>query len=163
VKVLSDASPLISLAEIGHLEVLPQLFSRITVTAEVYSEVVVAGEGLAGAVQVATASWIDVRQPAGATAPLKGKWTLGRGELTTIALAKEIGADLRLRDDYAARRFAEQQALTVFGCVGVLESAFRRGILSDLTEAYRKLVASGAYIGEKILTASLARLKQPPL
>jgi len=104
-----------------------------------------------------------VRQAARATALLTKKWTLGRGELTTIALAKEIGADLTLIDDYAARRLAEQEGLTVFGCVGVLESAFRRGILSDLTEAYRKLAASGAYIGEKILTASLARLKQPPL
>jgi predicted nucleic acid-binding protein len=43
VKVLSDASPLISLAAIGHLEVLPQLYSRITITGEVYGEVVVAG------------------------------------------------------------------------------------------------------------------------
>lgn len=162
-KVLSDASPLITLAEIGHLEALPQLYTKIAITPEVYGEVVVAGEGLAGALQVATASWIEVRAAAAVIVPPKGKWALGRGELTNIALAKEMNADLTLIDDFAARRLAEREGLTVFGCVGVLESAFRRGFLSDLTRAYRKLVASDAYIGVKILSASLARLKQPPL
>jgi uncharacterized protein len=71
VKVLSDASPLISLAEIGHLDALPQLYTKIAITPEVYSEVAVAGEGLAGALQVATASWIEVRAAAGASVPPK--------------------------------------------------------------------------------------------
>jgi predicted nucleic acid-binding protein len=163
VKVLSDASPLISLAEIGHLEVLPQLYAKITITAEVYREVVVAGDGLVGALQIATASWIEVREAAGPMPASREKWTLGRGELATIALAKEMGADLTLIDDFGARRLAEREGLIVFGCVGVLESAFRRGFLSDLTGAYRKLVASDAYISVKILSASLSRLKQPPL
>jgi uncharacterized protein len=163
VKVLSDASPLITLAEIGHLDVLPQLYTKVAITPEVYSEVVVAGEGLAGALQVATASWIEVRAAAGVILPPQGKWALGHGELTTIALAKEMNADLTLIDDSAARRLAEREGLTVFGCVGALESAFRRGFLNDLIGAYRKLVASDAYISAKILNASLARLKQPPL
>lgn len=47
------------------------------ITGEVYSEVVVAGEGLAGAAQVATASWIEVREPASVIIPTKGRWPLG--------------------------------------------------------------------------------------
>jgi predicted nucleic acid-binding protein len=84
---------------------------------------------------------------------------LATGELTTIALAKELAADLTLIDDFAARQLAEREGLIVYGCVGVLESAFRRGFLSDLTGAYRKLIASDAYVSAKILNASLARLK----
>jgi uncharacterized protein len=163
VKVLSDSSPLISLAEIGRLELLPQLYVKIAFTPQVYSEVVVAGDGLAGALQVARASWIEVREVSGVIVPPKGKWTFGRGELTTIELAKQMNADLTLIDDFAARRLAEREGLTVFGCVGVLESAFRRGFLDDITGAYRRLVASDAYIGVNILNASLARLKQPLL
>jgi predicted nucleic acid-binding protein len=41
--------------------------------------------------------------------PPKRKWTLGRGELTTITLAKELAADLTLIDDFAARRLAERE------------------------------------------------------
>ena len=114
-KVLSDSSPLISLAEIGRLELLPQLYVKIAFTPQVYSEVVVAGDGLAGALQVARASWIEVREVSGVIVPPKGKWTFGRGELTTIELAKQMNADLTLIDDFAARRLAEREGLTVFG------------------------------------------------
>lgn len=69
----------------ARLETLLQLYAKIAITPEVYSEVVVAGEGLAGALQVATASWIEVRAAIGAIIPPKGKWTLGRGELTTAS------------------------------------------------------------------------------
>lgn len=61
------------------------------------------------------------------TALPMGKSPLGRGELWTIALAKEMNAELTLIDDFAARQLAEREGLTVYGCVGVLESAYRRG------------------------------------
>lgn len=112
---------------------------------------------------MAAASWIEVREPVSVIAQPKGKWPLGKGELSIIALAKELAADLTLVDDFAARRLAEREGLIVYGCVGVLESAFGRGFLNDLAGAYRKLIASDAYISAKILNASLARLKLPPI
>jgi predicted nucleic acid-binding protein len=72
-----------------------------------------------------------------------------------------VGRDFEV--DSQARRLAEKQGLVVLGCVGVLETAFRRGLIIDLTEAYRKLISSAAYINPEILKASLARLGQPPL
>jgi hypothetical protein len=48
VAVVSDASPLITLAKIGRLELLPQLYETIVITGEVYDEVVIRGAGLAG-------------------------------------------------------------------------------------------------------------------
>ncbi|MBI3646323.1 MAG: DUF3368 domain-containing protein, partial [Acidobacteriales bacterium] len=45
-RVVSDSSPLITLAKIGRLELLPQLYQAITITPEVYAEVVVSGAGL---------------------------------------------------------------------------------------------------------------------
>jgi predicted nucleic acid-binding protein len=163
--VLSDASPLITLAEAGYLETLAGLYKSIVITPEVYHEVAVAGEGLAGALQIATASWIQVRAP-GKMVPVavaQAQSVLGAGELSTIVLARELSADLTIMDDRQARRLAEKQGLVVFGCVGVLETAFRHGLITGLTAAYRKLIASEAYINPEILKASLARLKQPPL
>ena len=75
-----------------------------------------------------------------------------------------MNADLTIIDDRQARRLAEMEGLVVFGCVGVLETAFGHGLINDLTAAYRKLITSSeAYIGLKILNASLAKLKQPLL
>lgn len=56
--VLSDSSPLITLSKIGRLDLLPQLYETVTITPEVYAEVVVGGAGLAGSSQISTAKWI---------------------------------------------------------------------------------------------------------
>jgi predicted HTH domain antitoxin len=60
VKVVSNASPLITLARIGRLDSLRELYSAVTIPAEVYNEVVVAGAGMPGAAAVAKADWIRV-------------------------------------------------------------------------------------------------------
>jgi predicted nucleic acid-binding protein len=41
------------------------------------------------------------------------KFSAAHGELTTIALAKEMHAELTLIDDFAARQFAEREGLIV--------------------------------------------------
>lgn len=163
--VLADSSPLITLAEIDCLELLPGLYESITITSEVYREVAVAGRGLAGAAQISSASWIQVRAALtqDVAERVQTQSNLGAGELSTIVLAAEMNADLTLIDDSQARRMAEAKGVVVFGSVGVLETAFRRGFLSDLVTVYRKMIASQAYISPKVLNASLLRLKQPPL
>jgi predicted nucleic acid-binding protein len=55
VKVVSDASPLIALARIECLELLPKLYGRVLIPTEVYVEVAVAGAALPGARQIAGA------------------------------------------------------------------------------------------------------------
>jgi len=60
VTVVSDASPLITLARINCFDLLPKLYGRVYISTEVYNEVVIAGAGLAGATQVAHADWIEV-------------------------------------------------------------------------------------------------------
>jgi uncharacterized protein len=45
---VSNASPLISLARIGHLDLLPKLFERVLIPTEVYNEIVIDGAGKTG-------------------------------------------------------------------------------------------------------------------
>jgi hypothetical protein len=61
VTVVSDSSPLITLAKIGCLELLPQLYQAIAITPQVYEEVVVSGAGQTGSVEIAAAKWVDVK------------------------------------------------------------------------------------------------------
>ena len=68
--VVSNSSPLISLARVGLLELLPRLFDRIHVAQEVYQEVVVSGAGRPAAGAVAAANQKPVGGGAGATLTL---------------------------------------------------------------------------------------------
>jgi len=165
VTVLSDSSPLITLAKIGHLDLLPQLYETITITPEVHAEVVVSGAGLAGSSQISTAQWIrvkPVRNPAILTAAQQ-RLGLGIGELSIIALGREWLADVVLIDDRKARKVAQEEGLAVLGCVGVLQDAFGMKLLPDLPGAYRRLLDSGAYIDRALLENILKTFNLPPL
>ena len=59
--VVSDASPLITLARAGHLELLRDFYGGILIPRAVHEEVTVAGAGLPGAEEVKSAVWVEVR------------------------------------------------------------------------------------------------------
>ena len=163
--VLSDSSPLITLAKTGYLDLLHQLYEKVTITPEVYAEIVVAGAGLAGASQVAAAKWIHiqpVRKPDN-LASAQQRSGLGMGEVSIIKLAHELKADVLLMDDLKARKHAGEEGLTVLGCMGVLHDAFGLKLLPDLREAYRRLLSSGAYVDRAMLENILKMLRLPPL
>jgi predicted nucleic acid-binding protein len=133
---------LIALARIGHFDLLPRLYENVVVPTEVYNEVVIAGEGLPGAKQVAVATWIQVtavRDPRALRVAVE-ETGLGAGEVSAVILAKELAADLLLVDEWKARRFAVAEGLSVKGCIGILESFHRGSLLPDLRRAYIRLL-----------------------
>ena len=163
--VLSDSSPLITLAKTGFLDLLPQLFKAVTITPEVYAEVVVSGAGLAGASQISAATWIQVKpaQKQANLAAAQQRFGLGIGELSIIMLGQEVKADVLLIDDMKARKLAQEEGLAVLGCVGVLHDAFSLKLIPDLSAAYRQLVVSGAYVDRVLMQNILKMLNLPPL
>ena len=164
-KVLSDSSPLITLAKIGRLDLLPQLYETVTITPEVYAEVVVSGAGMPGSSQISAAKWIHVRpvQKPANLAAAQQRFGLGIGELSVIMLGHELQADVLLVDDMKARNLAQEEGMAVLGCVGVLHDAFGLKLVSDLPGAYRQLLASGAYVDRVLLENILKILNLPPL
>ncbi|HBY98362.1 MAG TPA: hypothetical protein DEP84_31205 [Chloroflexi bacterium] len=58
--VVANAGPLIALAQIGHFDLLPLLYSELYLPAAVQDEVVASGQGRPGAVEVSAAQWIHV-------------------------------------------------------------------------------------------------------
>jgi uncharacterized protein len=101
VTVISNSSPLISLAKIETFNLLNQLYGNLTISGEVYAEVVASGAQLPGSAETSGASWIQVRQvsrPVDVTSAQR-RFGLGLGELSTLILAKEAGADLIILDD----------------------------------------------------------------
>ncbi|MCY7327397.1 MAG: hypothetical protein LH618_02475, partial [Saprospiraceae bacterium] len=60
--VISDTSPAINLAIIGHLSLLPDLFGTVVLPKSVFDEITVAGAGMPGADVVQEANWIKIRE-----------------------------------------------------------------------------------------------------
>jgi hypothetical protein len=160
VKVVSNASPLISLARVGQLDLLQKLFGRVHLAAEVHYEVVVQGAGRPAAAQINAAAWIDIHPPVSESelAEFRRLHPLGKGELASLLLAKAIRADLVLLDERAARLLAQHWGLSVMGVVGILETGYRRRLVPDLGETYRRLLNVGVYIEQRILNRSLNAL-----
>ena len=69
--VVSNSSPLITLARIGQLELLRQLFGEIKIADEVRQEVVVRGAGRPAAEVVRSAGWIAIHAAAPADEMLR--------------------------------------------------------------------------------------------
>jgi hypothetical protein len=164
VTVVADSSPLVILAKLGCFDLLNKLFRRLDISAEVYHEVVVAGAGLPGATEVANAKWVEVRnlQNQADLLAAQQNYALGVGELSTILLGKELHANAVLLDDYKARKLATAKGLQVRGSVGLLETFYLRGYLTDLRAAFRQLLTD-SYIDQRLLDRRLRALGLPLL
>jgi predicted nucleic acid-binding protein len=121
---VSDAGPLIHLAEIDSLELLA-MFDRLLIPETVYKEVEAGGvpDGLADlSYEIVEANESRV-----------GTEELDAGERAAIAVAKERGIVL-LSDDLAAREAASNVGIEVHGTIGVITLGYSRGLL-DRDEA----------------------------
>ena len=156
-KVVSNASPLITLARIGHLDALHTLYETVHIPTEVYNEVVIASAGKPGALAVSKADWIHVStiRDVEGLAKAISKTGLGAGEMGAVFLAKELAADLTLMDEWKGRRLAVEEGLAVAGCGGILEEVYRRGEIKDLRQIYQELQRQKIRIDLRTLQASL--------
>jgi len=165
VTAVADSSPLVILTKLDCLNFLNRVFPRVYISNEVHHEVVIAGAGLPGASEVSKAEWIEVmsvQNPAGLLSAQR-KYGLGSGEMSTILLAKELGANPVLLDDYKARKLAKAEGLEILGSVGLLETFYLRRYLTDLRGAFRQLLVQNVYIDQRLLDRRLRALGLPPL
>ena len=109
--VVCNSSPLIGLEQIGQLELLSGLFSKLVVPPAVALEV---------APSVALPDWIERRPLSQSIGPLILRASLGAGESEAMSLALEVGARAVILDDRPARRLAQSLGLSVIGTLGVL-------------------------------------------
>lgn len=162
--VVSDSSPLIVLAKLGRLSLLSRLYPTVLISARVRDEVVTRGEGRAGSVEVAAASWIQVRalKDASSLDSAAIAFSLGLGEMSTILLGRELKADIPLIDEWKARRVAAASGFQVVGCAGLLERLFLRGHIEDLHADFRRL-AELSYVDIELLNARLRTHNLAPI
>jgi predicted nucleic acid-binding protein len=158
--VISDSSPLITLARAQYLELLREFYGQVMIPREVHEEVTVRGAGLPGAEEVQKASWILVQpNPSNVAPALKAACSgLGAGEPGVIHLASTQKADLVLIDEARARRTAKSIGLTVAGSIAILERGARLKRVTELRTVYLSLLQQGVHFDHHLLEQSLARL-----
>lgn len=149
--VVADTGPLIALARIGRLDLLPTLFQQVLLTPTILDECEAKpdrGEGRE--IRAALASKRFQLLAPGATLPLG----IDPGETSAIALAQELGAGV-LMDDKAGRTVAKQLGIAVIGTAGVLVLAKRRGLLPKVRPLLDALIESGYFLGSNVVNEAL--------
>jgi predicted nucleic acid-binding protein len=125
--VVSNSSPLISLAALGQLSLLPKLYHEITIPDAVWYEVVIRGKGQKGAEEVQTASWIHKQPVVNHLLSHTLQRDLNAGEAEAIVLALETNADILIMDERLGRETATYLGLHCTGVMGILIAAKRQG------------------------------------
>jgi uncharacterized protein len=138
--VVSDTSPIINLAVIGRLDILPALFGKIVVPLKVFEEITVQGADMPGADEVRKSSWVEVRKCSNTTFIQALQFQVDAGEAEAIALALELGAALILIDERLGRQLAKAYHLPIMGLLGVLKIAKEKGLILQIKPLLDQLI-----------------------
>ncbi len=159
--IVSNTSPLISLAKSGRLNLLKDLFGDVLIEEEVWKEAVGQGkkEGAPDAFVIESAikeGWITVER-------LKKKREfkgIHEGEAYTILLAKKHNC-IALIDEEDARAVARALGLEVRGTLYVLRKAAEDKILTEeeAVEILNNMIANGLRISAGIYSWFLNSVK----
>lgn len=136
--VVSDSSPLIALARVGHFRLLQSLFGEVLVPGAVWDEVVQAGRP--EVTQIVSAEWVKVVAVPDDSYLLALRTEVDRGEAEAIALAADVRADLLLLDERSARQLAVSMGFQIIGVVGVLKLAWQRGFIAEIRPVLDQLI-----------------------
>lgn len=154
--VVSNTSPLTSLAAIGQFELLRRLYGEVHIANAVWDELNAGGRSWPGRDEVASASWVQRREVKNHLLVTAFQRDLDRGEAETITLALEVDADLVLLDEREGRHVAQRLGLQVVGVVGILLEAMAKGMIDRMKpnlDALRQ--AAGFHLSETLYNSAL--------
>jgi predicted nucleic acid-binding protein len=147
-----NATPLIALALVDQLDLLPQIFGDIIVPLTVYNEVIGQGLERPGAQAISQAQWLQVMAPTAVSTVEPLLLGLDRGELDVLLLAQEQAPDWVIIDERQARRAARAMGLPVKGTVGVLLAVGLSGLRSEeeLLDDLEKMIRHGIRVSPQL-------------
>ena len=156
--LVADSGPLIALAGISHLHLLPPLYSRIAAPLAVIAEIR-AGEHLSpGHRFLDDIPWLEcIESP---QPPDSLSIVLGRGEAETIALARLHADSLLLLDDHQARRAAEALGLSITGTAGILVRAKKEGMVETVGPLLHKMREQGYFLSDAVIQYACRQAKE---
>ena len=140
--VVSNSSPLIALARIQRLDLLPAIFESVLIPPAVAREI-------APSIPVLP-TWLRIQAPSVLPPASLLRRRLGEGEREALALAIELEADWIILDDLPARRSAEATGLNVIGTLGTLVAAKRAGLLKSIRPELDALLRTSFFLSPQL-------------
>lgn len=148
--VVADTSPVLHLARIGRLELIPFVAGRVIVPRTVWKELVHPGTRTEVVEALQAARWIEL-----ADDPRLQDLGLDPGETAAILLAESIAADALLIDERRGRAVAIARGIAVIGTLGILAGARRSGALDRAAPVVAELRADGFWLDDALVAEFL--------
>lgn len=149
--IVSNTSPISSLAKIDQLSLLEDIYVRIIIPEAVYNELtnIRAGEKVNNALK--NANWIEIRSVINKQLVRKLELNLDQGEAEAIILAVKLNANQLLIDERLGRREAVKLGLSLTGILGMLLIAKKRGLISNVKSVMDDLISQTTFrVGDKL-------------
>ncbi len=137
--IISDASCLILLDKIGHIEILNQLFGQIVTTSVIAQEF-----------DRPLPEWIHLQEPVDKNYQNIIQTSVDKGEASAIALAIELDDCLLIIDDMKGRQLAIQLGLTITGTLGVIVNAKESGFISSVKPLLEQIKQTNFRMSDKV-------------
>ena len=168
--VIADAGPLIALARIGQLNLLPQLFANVAVTKTVAMEVSQGGDfpDTQAIAEALAQPWLKTVTQSATDIALCQAWLdlyqIDQGEASSMVLAKHYQAQedtpLLLIDDARGRYAATHETIPVLGTAGMLVLAKKAGWVSAVKPLLSALQQNHYFLSATLVAAVLAQANE---
>ena len=151
--IISDSSPLISLAIIRKLHLLEQIFDEIWMPQAVYQEIAKKNKPYSSELERFSENRIkDVQNRLAVQLLLK---ELDIGEAEAIVLALETNIKDVLIDEYKGRKVAQSCQLETTGTIGVLLQAKKKGLITEVKADLDELICNHCRISQPLYEKAL--------
>lgn len=146
-RVVSNATPIISLAVIDRLALLEDIFKRIYIAEAVYDEMNSARYP----------GYKELDSPLFEVKRINDRKNLDfllndldLGEAESILLASEIKADALIMDERSGYKIAQKRGLPVIGTLTVLLMAKKRGMIKEVKPTLDEMIRKGRWYSKYV-------------
>ncbi|EKV02248.1 putative nucleic acid-binding protein [Leptolyngbya sp. PCC 7375] len=149
-----NASPIITLAKIGRVDLLIQLCDQLVIPQGVADEIQNSGYNDPAVTWIRNEGQKYIK-PVDSIAPQVASWDLGMGESYVMSWLISHPDFDAIIDDRAARKAATVLGLSVRGTISIIAIAKREGYISSARDEYEKLIDVGFRISSDVLLKAL--------
>jgi predicted nucleic acid-binding protein len=153
--VVSNSTPIISLATVGQIALFEALFGRVYIPREVEREL--KDNQYPGHDDIDHV-WCTTKDVQGTLYVGFLCHDLDRGEAEAITLAKELHADTLILDERTGYKIAKQQGLHVIGTLTVLLMAKQHGLIPSVRPILDEMIQKGRWYSQAVYRSFLRQI-----